>query len=68
MVQTGTEKRIKGHGMPNRKTGGKVSRSAGATASSRLSQGDLIIRFRVKFPTSLPSDRVQAVKDALQGL
>mmetsp|Transcript_17133 Transcript_17133/g.29721 ORF Transcript_17133/g.29721 Transcript_17133/m.29721 type:complete len:347 (+) Transcript_17133:19-1059(+) len=53
VIQTGTEKRVAGHGMPNRKTGGT---------------GDLIIRFKVRFPRSIPDDRKEALKRALDGL
>jgi len=53
-VSPGSERRVSGHGMPDRKRGG--------------ARGDLIVRFNVKFPTKIPEDKLQAVKDALKGL
>jgi DnaJ family protein B protein 4 len=53
-VQPGSERRIVGHGLPNRKAGGK--------------KGDLVVRFTVRFPTSIPDDKLAALKTALTGL
>jgi DnaJ family protein B protein 4 len=53
-VQPGSERRIVGHGLPNRMAGGK--------------KGDLVVRFTVRFPTSIPDDKVAALKNALTGL
>jgi DnaJ family protein B protein 4 len=53
-VQPGDERRIAGHGMPDRKRGGK--------------KGDLVIKFNVRFPTSIPADKVAAIKQALTGV
>ena len=53
-VGPGQERRIAGHGMPDRKRGG--------------AKGDLIVRFNVRFPTKLPAEKVQEIKDALKGV
>lgn len=44
----------RGHGMPDRKRGGQ--------------RGDIIVRFKVRMPTSIPADRLSALKEALAGL
>ncbi|KAI9493605.1 hypothetical protein BDB00DRAFT_763444 [Zychaea mexicana] len=51
VVQPGQESRVSNEGMPNSKTGRK---------------GDLIIKYDVKFPTSLSSAQKDAIKSAFQ--